>query len=50
MEKEMTLEEIKKAYNEMKESRDYWMDKANRIEKKFSTFREMMKGLVVLVE
>lgn len=46
----MTMEELRNELDKLKESRDYWMDRAAKAEKKFASFREMMKGLVVLVE
>ena len=47
---EMTLEDLQQELKEMKESRDYWMDRTSKAESKFSAFRDMVKGLVVLVD
>lgn len=48
--KEMTLEELQKAYNEMKESRDYWMNKALKSEERFKTFMDAIKGVTALAD
>lgn len=48
--KEMTLEELHEEYEKMKESRDYWMDRATTSESKFKAFREMVKSIIVLVD
>ena len=48
--KEMTLEELRKAYEEMKESRDYWMEKAAKSESRFKAFQELVKSIIILAD
>lgn len=48
--KEMTLEEIRKAYEEEKESRIYWMEKALKSEERLKTFTDTIKGVTALAD
>lgn len=48
--KELTPEELQAKVKELEESRNYWMDRSDKVEKKFSAFRDLVKGLVVLVD
>ena len=48
--KEMTLEELRKAYEEEKESRIYWMEKAAKYEERFKTFMDAIKGVTALAD
>lgn len=48
--KEMTLEEMRKAYEEEKESRLYWMNKALKSEERFKTFMDAIKVVTALAE
>lgn len=48
--KELTPEELRAKVKDLEESRNYWMDRSNKTEKKFSAFRDLVKGLVVLVD
>lgn len=47
---EKTLEDLQKELKTLKESRDYWMERASKSESRFNAFRDMVKGLVVLVD
>lgn len=48
--KEMTLEELRKAYEEEKESLSYWMEKALKSEERFKTFMDAIKGVTALAD
>ena len=48
--KEMTLEELRNSYEEEKESRIYWMEKALKSEERFKTFMDAIKGVTKLAE
>ena len=48
--KEMTLEEIRNAYEEEKESRIYWMNKAQKSEERFKTFMDAINGVTALAD
>lgn len=48
--KELTPEELQAKVKELEESRNYWMNRSDKAEKKFSAFRDMVIGLVVLVD
>ena len=48
--KEMTLEELRNAYEEEKESRIYWMNKAQKSEERFKTFMDAIKGVTALAD
>lgn len=47
---ELSREQLEAKVKELEESRNYWMDKSNKTEKKYATFRDMVKGLVFLVD
>lgn len=48
--KELTQDELQVKLKELEESRNYWMDRASKIESRFAAFRDMVKGLIVLVD
>lgn len=44
------IERLESDLKRVKEDSDIWYNKARETEKKFSAFRDMVKGLVVLIE
>lgn len=44
------IESLESDLKRVKEDSDIWYNKARETEKKFSAFRDMVKGLVVLIE
>lgn len=48
--KEMTLEELRKAFEEEKENRIYWMNKALKSEERFKTFMDAIRGVTALAD
>lgn len=48
--KELTPEEFQAKVKELEESRNYWMDRATKIENQFAAFRNAVKGTVELIE
>ena len=55
--KELTKEELQAKYdsllaefNKMKEDKDFWFESHRKLKTKFDNFKNMIKGLVVLVE
>lgn len=47
---EMTLEELREELRKTKESKDYWFERADKIEKKLNTLLSLMKGINSLIE
>lgn len=44
------IESLESDLKRVKEESDMWYNQACKIQKRFSTFRDMVKGLAVLVE
>lgn len=44
------IESLESDLKKIKEESDMWYNQARKTEKKFSAFRDMVKGLVVLIE
>lgn len=47
---EMTLEELREELRKTRESKDYWVERADKIEKKLNTLMSIMKGVNSLIE
>ena len=47
---EMTLEELREELRKTRESKDYWVERADKIEKKLNTLLSIMKGVNSLIE
>lgn len=42
--------ELQKKVEELTKNRDFWMEEHAKVTKKFSAFRDMVKGIIVLID
>lgn len=47
---EMTIEELREELRKTRESKNYWFERADKIEKKLNTLLSIMKGVNSLIE
>ena len=47
---EMTIEELREELRKTRDSKNYWLDRADKIEKKLNTLLALMKGINYLIE
>lgn len=48
--KDLTFEDLQEEFKKMEESRNYWMDRASKMESRYNSLRDMIKSLVVLTD